>query len=600
MKKTRFYRIWFLGLIVILTPLCIIGRYQIYDFLYKIVKKPIDVKESLNHLVQMNGSLLKERQLCIDSVFEDEAKEKTLHRVELLEPGYTCVLKPGKSFCSQVDKRNDGQSNTTYEIKNDFDLKGETIYLPNNVKLRFDGGILRNGILKGDDTDIIASNGVIFDNISIEGSWSVNTVFSNWFSDIYEINALKKLFMLTSDNVQNTVNISKGKYYVRADYNGDEIILIKSNTSIVLEGTIELKSNKFDNYQIFRIQEKDDISIGGHGLIIGDRMSHIGTTGESGHGIVLRQSSNIRIHDLTLTDFWGDAIAIGGAVGVPCKNVIVESCSIKRARRNGISIVYADKFKVSNCIFEGNEGTNPERAIDIEPNPGCFCTNGLILDNSISGKYGVSTALEGSGGNYIRDLLIQNNIIDCNADEYATPYGRSITLLGDPESVFVINNTIIDGGLHADCSTPSKNIVVKGNKITGKMKIVNLQCMDNVINSLSIQCLSCVFTGNIINANSLYSNGDGETALVANSSIVKNNTFNMTGDKYYFDCPVTSRKDSEISDNVINIANETTVRYLVRVLSGTGTIIENNKCSKDLTVSDMGIGTVVKYEGNGY
>lgn len=597
MKGTRFYLLGSMVFFVILIPLCINGRYHIYDFVYELIKGPVDTKNTLDSLEFQKDSSWNESNINVDCKL-DEILEDVDNQKEIIEPSDTYVLKPNKSFYSQVDKDKDGLPSITYEVRNDFDLRGGTVNLPAHIKLSFKGGVLHNGTLKGDGTNILASNNVIFDNVSFEGSWNVKNIFSSWFSDINEVNALKKLFVLTSDYVQNIVKISKGHYYVKAGYNGDEIILVKSKTSIQLDGTIELMANSFDNYQIFRIQEKNGISIGGLGSIIGDRKNHKGSSGESGHGIVLRQSSNVHIKGLTLTDFWGDAIAIGGSVGIPCKNVVVDSCIIKRARRNGISIVYADNYKVSNCLFEGNEGTSPERAIDIEPNPGCFCTNGILQDNSIHGKYGISTALEGRGGNYIKNLLIKGNYIDCNAGEYSTPYGRAITLLGDPEDVFAINNTIRDGGLHADSSTPAKNILIKGNKITGKVEIVNLQCIDNIFNSLAIQCTSCLFTGNTVNSNSLNSDGDGETALVSNSSIVKNNVFNMKGDKYYFDCPITSRKNSEISNNIINISNETTVRYLVRVMSGSETVIENNKCSKNLKVNDMGIGTVIKYTDN--
>lgn len=56
-------------------------------------------------------------------------------------------LKKNKSFASQVT-----QQNTIYVIQYDFDLGGESVTIPENCVLEFDGGSLRNGTLVGNNT----------------------------------------------------------------------------------------------------------------------------------------------------------------------------------------------------------------------------------------------------------------------------------------------------------------------------------------------------------------------------------------------------------------------------------------------------------------
>lgn len=63
------------------------------------------------------------------------------------------------------------QSNTIYEIRYDFDLNGETIKVPNDCVLKFEGGSLNNGILIGNKTSIIYYKTKIFKNIILEGTF---------------------------------------------------------------------------------------------------------------------------------------------------------------------------------------------------------------------------------------------------------------------------------------------------------------------------------------------------------------------------------------------------------------------------------------------
>ena len=60
--------------------------------------------------------------------------------------GYV-VLDKDKTFAEQVT-----QENTIYEIRYDFDLGGATKEIPAGCVLKFEGGSLKNGIIKGTDT----------------------------------------------------------------------------------------------------------------------------------------------------------------------------------------------------------------------------------------------------------------------------------------------------------------------------------------------------------------------------------------------------------------------------------------------------------------
>ena len=82
------------------------------------------------------------------------------------------VLLPGKSFAEQVT-----EANTIYEIRDVFDLGGTeeapvNISLPDNVTLRFNGGVLKNVTLIGQRTLIEAPDVMIFDNVTFSGNYT--------------------------------------------------------------------------------------------------------------------------------------------------------------------------------------------------------------------------------------------------------------------------------------------------------------------------------------------------------------------------------------------------------------------------------------------
>lgn len=70
-------------------------------------------------------------------------------------------------------------TNTIYIIQYDYDLQGETITVPENCVLKFDGGSFINGTINGNNTSIDAIPTKIFDSVS--GSWNIEYSYSEWF-----------------------------------------------------------------------------------------------------------------------------------------------------------------------------------------------------------------------------------------------------------------------------------------------------------------------------------------------------------------------------------------------------------------------------------
>ena len=248
-------------------------------------------------------------------------------------------------------------------ITQDIDLKGAAYKLPPQKILEFKGGKIKNGTIIGNQT-MLKCSGKVFDRVQIKGTWNVPEISTSMFTDLSYDNALKDVLALAHSKVQNTIVIEKGDYYVTAHKNADVCLTVPSNSTLIINGSIRLRPNAFPRCDIVRAKG-NNIIICGNGNIIGDKHTHLGTDGEWGMGIRFHGATNSSVRGLTIRDCWGDCIYVGGN----SKNVTIENCILDHGRRQGISVTKADGVIIRGCKISNVNGTNPEYAIDLEPNP---------------------------------------------------------------------------------------------------------------------------------------------------------------------------------------------------------------------------------------
>lgn len=94
------------------------------------------------------------------------------------EPYKIKHLKKGDTILDVISDQN-----TKYIIKESYDLQGQTLTIPKNVILEFQGGVISNGTLIGNMTQIIANRVLIFRDVAISklGTWDVEKAYSHWF-----------------------------------------------------------------------------------------------------------------------------------------------------------------------------------------------------------------------------------------------------------------------------------------------------------------------------------------------------------------------------------------------------------------------------------
>lgn len=304
--------------------------------------------------------------------------------------GYV-ILRRSKTFAEQVT-----EANTIYEIRYGFNLGTEAVAIPENCVLKFIGGKIENGTLVGNGTMIDAPKVPIFNSVAISGTWNVNFIHSEWLEDGASTNSLVQLFNLTDANIDNTVYIGNGTYNL-ASSTAKDILVLKSNTTVVLTGTIQLEAGNIDKVRIFGTAVgASNVRITGGGNIIGDKMITSMTVGEKKHGIMLNDSTDVIIENINIRNCFGDGICIGGSsngddnvnTNVQIRNVKIDNC-----RRQGISVIYAENVTIDNCVITNISGTAPQTGIDIEPNSNGYCRNITVSNCKFSGNASQDIAL---------------------------------------------------------------------------------------------------------------------------------------------------------------------------------------------------------------
>ena len=151
--------------------------------------------------------------------FKDRSSENGL--------GYV-ILRKEKNAIEQIT-----QSDTIYEIRYDFDLNGQTLNIPNNCTLKFNGGIITNGTIKGSNTAINSDLQKIFGtDISFEGTYDIECWYPEWFgavsgsSTTMSTKAIQAALNAARRNIK-IVKLTGASYYI------DDTLLVYSSQSLI-------------------------------------------------------------------------------------------------------------------------------------------------------------------------------------------------------------------------------------------------------------------------------------------------------------------------------------------------------------------------------
>lgn len=154
-----------------------------------------------------------------------------------------------------LELRDDGQdntlyqadvmdTNTIYEVRHQFDLKGATLEIPINSVLYFENGGFQNGIVKGNDTMIIGYNTATLENIIFKGTF---------ITDAFKINENGNDEIFVPNNLsiswKSTASEPGLSYPYYKDIKGDYKRLSEITSMDILD--VDDIRNKIDGYSVF-------------------------------------------------------------------------------------------------------------------------------------------------------------------------------------------------------------------------------------------------------------------------------------------------------------------------------------------------------------
>jgi hypothetical protein len=302
------------------------------------------------------------------------------------------------------------------------------------------------------------------------------------------------------------IDFTSGNYLVTPTSIKPHCLIPQSNTIIRFSstGSLTIGGNNLDFHSAIRIDGVSNISVISP-IIIGDKATHIGTTGESGFCISITNSRNINVSDAVLSNAWGDGIYLGGGAGLECLDINLSSIFVTGCRRNGISIVSCKGANLTNIVSSlhgGVAGTGS--GIDIEPNAGTV-SDGINLTN-IRCHDNQGSGLVTSGSN------INGNNIICYNNSQRGLYIASI-LPHTFSNVFSYNN--VDHGVYLSFCRQIilNNVVSYNNTAAAGIRIQN--CTGD------IQLTNAEVFGN---TDGISISGSSNVRYSVNKAIARNNT----------------------------------------------------------------------------
>ncbi len=385
---------------------------------------------------------------------------------------YECViLRKGVPLGRQMKKKH-----VVYEIKYNFDLRGETVLIPSDCILKFNGGHLANGTIVFNNTIIESAYSDVFNQIAVSGSIANREVWLSWWKLAYNMHSndaiLINQVIEAIDNCIFYYDI-KNNIYVgtdKTDGSSEETIafLNKHNLTII---------QPTEYYTILR--------------------------GRSTTGSVVRCKKNkyIIIDGLKVDGGnvyykkWGE----NGIGVVGNEKVLIENCSIKNC--------------YSNCFHETASGdmtnkTYPSwgsggKGIQIEG--GTVSTQVTIRNNTIKTSYiGIS-----NNASNLENITLDGNYIDsCYMSLVLLRLNNNIKMNVNVSNTIISNNT---GDVGAICMGNVANVNMFNTQVRGYDKLKSL--LRGCFSYCNIQMIVNQECENLIDAALYRDNPEGSEAL---------------------------------------------------------------------------------------
>lgn len=379
---------------------------------------------------------------------------------------YTVTLSKNAPLPQQIT-----QANTTYIIKQDFDLRGTTLNIPAGCTLKFDGGSLRNGNLKGNGTVVALDNDhPALDDVILSGSFSaksfpINAYKTNkldYFYGFLEAFSGTELYLTGDYSVTEYLGQSDGatpqRLYI--DGKGHRLTLYSFGAYKVDDGcmkdiTIEAtnnitpknkwKSDKF-NFGIVGSSERSSLSLQnvtfvkatGYAYIRGFKNLEIKNCKEDGSYFFVYDCDNVNFSNNEIVNAANGYYSIGRMTEKG--QVKIYDNVFSNISGGGAILSGGLKYNVSICdnVFDHVGGGEAMKScINIHPRGTIFISGNRIVAN----KGASSLDIDAARSEYYSDgttVTVRDNVIE-NVPGDESVHGMALVGLS---KLYVKNNTI--------------------------------------------------------------------------------------------------------------------------------------------------------------
>lgn len=271
-------------------------------------------------------------------------------------------------------------TNTTYVIRYDYDLNEITINIPEGCVLQFDGGSFNNGIINGNNTNIIGNNYIFRNRLLLTGSFNIDGINDYWFIEDISLDCTK--ILETIFNI--SVSIKKPVFLYNYNYIITNLI-IPNNCSIIGKKIFADNEPYINDATFISNAEKDTYAITAYGCNIKNIKLICNNTDSNGilfNNIVYKHICNILIHVKHQSVIGGCGVCIGS--DIPCYYSTFEKIKIR-----GFNIGYIVENKnnanfhkdlICSYLMAGNYSYDYNTAFDIKCNNNIFIKLGAEAD----------------------------------------------------------------------------------------------------------------------------------------------------------------------------------------------------------------------------
>jgi hypothetical protein len=252
-----------------------------------------------------------------------------------------------------------------------------------------------------------------------------------------------------------TVYVPAGRYMIDAT----KAIRLRSHQRLKLDPSAELKAipNGASRYHVVKVWNVNNVEIVG-GKVTGERSQHRGSSGEWGYGINISGSSKVFVHNVNVSEFWGDGLLVGATGWGRSLNrsnyVTINNVVSNHNRRQGLTIGPTQHLYVVNSTFKNTAGTLPEAGIDLEPQDQGPVNAVRLENNTMSGNRGNGIELHSN----ISDIAIVHNNLTSNR-------GFGMLAITAPYLNVMNNHATRNGLAGVGMSGKTHNVSIHGNTL---------------------------------------------------------------------------------------------------------------------------------------